>query len=236
MNRTWSLVGGALLGIALALAACGSDKPARQVIEGDIVLSESFDALATWEQGVYPPDAATPISQLAVREGRYEVTHRAERTASFAWGAGVDAPQNVIVDVGAEQLSAEKDNLYGVLCRLAQDERENWSGYALLISGDGHYGIADLSRDSLGFILDWHQSDAIRQGQALNTVRAVCVDDYLALYANGKFLGEVKDSRYQRAGQVGLIAGVTAGGEVRIAFDNLTLFAGSLPAAGGILN
>ena len=236
MNRTRYLVGGALLGIALAVAACGSDKPARQVIEGDVLLSESFDAPATWEQGVYPSDAATPTSQLTVSEGRYEVTHRAGRTASFAWGAGVDAPQNVIVDVSAEQLSAEKDNLYGVLCRLAQDEEGNWSGYALLISGDGHYGIADLSRDSLGFILDWHQSDAIRQGQALNTVRAVCVDDYLALYVNGKFLGEVKDSRYQRTGQIGLIAGVTAGGEVRIAFDNLTLLAGSLPATEGILN
>lgn len=236
MNRTWSLVGGALLGIALALAACSSDKPARQAIEGDILLRETFDTPTSWEQGAYPPDAAMPASLLAVSEGRYEVTHRAERTASFAWGAGVDAPQNVIVDVSAEQLSAEKDNLYGVLCRLAQDERGNWSGYALLISGDGHYGIADLSRDSLGFILDWHQSGAIRQGQALNTVRAVCVDDYLALYANGKFLGEVKDGRYQRAGRIGLIAGVTAGGEVRIAFDNLTLFAGSLPATGGILN
>ncbi len=227
MRRTRFLIGTLLL-LALLLTACGDEGPSRTVRTGDVLLNESFDAPQTWEQGLYPPDAATPDSQLAVLQGRYELFHRAGRTASFTWGAGADTPQDVIVDVSAEQLSAEKDNLYGVLCRLAQDEAGQWSGYALLISGDGHYGIADLSRESLDFILEWHQSDAIKQGQALNTLRAVCADDYLALYANGKFLGEVKDSRYRRAGQVGLIAGVTAGGEVRVAFDDLTVRAASL--------
>jgi len=227
MRRTHFLTGTFLL-LVLLLAACGDDEPSRTVRSGDLLLSESFAAPQTWEQGVYPPDAATPDSQLAVREGRYELFHRAGRTASFTWGAGADAPQDVIVEVSTEQLSADKDNLYGVLCRLAQDEAGQWSGYALLISGDGHYGIADLSRESLDFILEWHQSDAIEQGQALNTLRAVCADDYLALYANGKFLGEARDSRYRRAGQIGLIAGVTAGGEVRVAFDNLTIRAASL--------
>ncbi len=219
---------GILLLLALLLAACGDDGPSRTVRTGDLLLSESFAAPQTWEQGVYPPDAATPDSQLVVLEGRYELFHRAGRAASFTWGAGADAPQDVIIEVSAEQLSADKDNLYGVLCRLAQDEAGQWSGYALLISGDGHYGIADLSRESLDFILEWHQSDVIRQGQSLNTLRAVCADDYLALYVNGKFLGEAKDSRYRRAGQIGLIAGVTAGGEVRVAFDDLTVRAASL--------
>jgi hypothetical protein len=227
MRRFLFLAGSSLL-IALALSACGSDEPSRAVLTGDALLNEPFDAPLTWEQGLYPPDAATPDSQLAVIDGRYELYHRAERTASFTWGAGAEAPQDVVVEVVAEQLSPEKDNLYGVLCRLAQDETGQWSGYALLISGDGHYGIADFSRESLDFLLDWHQSGAIRQGQALNTLRAVCVGDYLALYANGKFLGEVRDGRYQRDGQVGVIAGVKADGEVRVAFDDLTLFAGSL--------
>ncbi len=227
MRRTRFLTGTFLL-LILLLAACADDEPSRSVRSGDLLLSESFAAPQTWEQGIYPPDAATPDSQLVVQEGRYELFHRAGRTASFTWGAGADAPQDVIVEVSVEQLSADKDNLYGVLCRLAQDEAGQWSGYALLISGDGHYGIADLSRESLDFILEWHQSDAIRQGQALNTLRAVCADDYLALYANGEFLGEAKDSRYRRAGQIGLIAGVTASGEVRVAFDDLTVRAASL--------
>ncbi|GAB4414389.1 MAG: hypothetical protein Kow00106_09480 [Anaerolineae bacterium] len=226
--RRFLLVMGSSLLVALVLSACGSDEPSRAVLVGDVLLSEPFDAPLSWEQGLYPPDAVTPTSQLAVIDGQYVLYHRAERTASFTWGAGVATAQDVVVEVSAEQLSSEKDNLYGVLCRLARDDEGAWSGYALLISGDGHYGIADYSRESLDFLLDWHQSAAIRQGQALNTLRAVCVDDYLALYANGKFLGEVRDGRYQRDGQVGVIAGVKAGGEVRVAFDDLTLFAGSL--------
>lgn len=214
--------------LALALVACGSDRPSQKIIAGEVLVSESFDAPAGWEESAYPAEDTTPTARLSVMNGRYEVTHRADRAASFTWGAGVQAPEDVIIEVRTEQLSAEKDNLYGVVCRLAQDENGEWSGYALLISGDGHYGIADLSRGSLEFLLDWHQSGTINQGQATNTLRAACVDDYLAVYVNGKFLGEVKDSRYRRAGQIGVIAGVKAGGEVRVAFDDLTLFAGAL--------
>lgn len=218
------------LGIAqsLALAACGGSDPSYRPVAGASLLSETFDAPGDWEEGAYPPEAADPASRLAIAGGRYEIMHRAERAASFTWGAEGDNYEDVIVDVRAEQLSTDKDNLYGVLCRLAQDDAGDWSGYALLISGDGHYGIADLSRGSLDFLLEWHQSGAIEQGQATNTIRAVCAENYLAVYANGEFLGEVKDSLYRRAGQVGLIAGASEGAVVHVAFDDLTVFAGTL--------
>lgn len=217
------------LGIAaLALAACGGSDPSDRPVAAETLLSETFDTPGSWEEGAYPPEAADPASRLAVTGGRYEIAHRAERAASFTWGAGGAGYEDVIVEVRTEQLSTDKDNLYGVLCRLAQDDAGDWSGYALLISGDGHYGIADLSRGSLDFLLDWHQSGAIRQGQAANTIRAVCAENYLAVYANGEFLGEVKDSLYRRAGQVGLIAGASEGAAVRGAFDDLTVFAGTL--------
>ncbi len=216
------------VGLSLALAACGGSDPSYRPIAGATLLSETFDAPGSWEEGAYPPEAADPVSRLAVTGGRYEIAHRAERAASFTWGAGGRDYEDVIVEVRTEQLSADKDNLYGVLCRLAQDDAGDWSGYALLISGDGHYGIADLSHGSLGFLLEWHQSGAIKQGQAANTIRAVCAENYLALYANGEFLGEVKDSLYRRVGEVGLIAGASQGGAVRVAFDDLTVFAGAL--------
>jgi len=67
-----------------------------------------------------------------------------------------------------------------------------------------------------------------RQGRASNTIRAVCVDDYLAIYANGTFLGEVKSSDYRRAGQVGLVAGVSRNKDIRVAFDNLAVYEGAI--------
>jgi hypothetical protein len=223
------LISISLLVLALVLSACsGDDKASRTPTKGAELLTVLFDEAGTWEESRFPADAADPDSVLAISEGRYQIDHQAGRSSSFAWGTGGDDYQNVIIEVDAEQLSPEDDNLYGVLCRLTMDERGRWSGYALLISGDGHYGIAEFSNNSLNFLLAWHQSDAINQGSAKNTLRAVCVDDKLMIYANDKFLGEVKDDQYSAAGQVGLIAGITKEHAVSIAFDNLVVFEGSL--------
>jgi hypothetical protein len=212
----------------LILAACGNDDPSRTPVKGAERLSLTFDEAGRWEEGVYTDENGAPESTLAIIDGRYQIDFRAARSASFTWGAGGEAYENVIVEVETDQLSSEKDNLYGVMCRLAPDDRGNMTGYALLISGDGHYGIAELKGRSLDFLLAWHQSKAIKQGPAHNTIRAVCVDDYFAVYVNDQFLGEVKNDAYRRAGQVGLLAGVTGEGTVSIAFDNLTVYEGTL--------
>lgn len=219
-----------ILSLALVGAACGGSDPSRTAEKGNVLLAETFDQASDWEVGQYPADAQEPESVLSVVEGRYQIDHRADTDSSFVWGTGGEAYQNVIVEVDTGQISIEKDNLYGVMCRLGMDERGNPTGYALLISGDGHFGIAEFSRSSLDFLLKWRQSDHIKQGRAQNTIRAMCVDNTLALYVNGKFLGEVKDDQHGEAGQVGLIAGVKKGQTVSIAFDNLTVYEGTLRA------
>jgi hypothetical protein len=218
-----------VIALLLILSACGSDSdPSRSPVRGAEVLAVTFDDPGTWEEGVYQGENGDPESTLVIANGRYQIDFQAGRSAAFNWGAGGGDYENVIIEVDAEQLSREKDNLYGVICRLASDERGSVSGYALLISGDGHYGIAQLENRSLTFLLDWHQSETIHQGQAANTIRAVCVDDYLAVYANDKFLGEVKDDTFRRAGQVGLLAGVTGEAAVSVAFDNLVVYEGTI--------
>lgn len=217
-----------LLVLTLILSACGGDDASRTATKGNSLLAVSFEEAGSWEEARLPADSDTPDSVLAISDGRYQIDHQAGRSSSFAWGTGGEAYQNVIIEVETEQISSENDNLYGVLCRLSSDDRGRWSGYALLISGDGHYGIAEFSNNSLSFLLAWHQSDEIKQGRAKNTIRAVCVDDYFAIYANGKFLGEVKNDQYPDAGQVGLIAGITKENAASIAFDNLAVFEGAI--------
>lgn len=221
--QRWAIVG---LILVMLLAACGSDDPSKTVHQGPALFSLTFDEAGSWEEGSFP--AESPTSTLAIVDGRYQIDHTSQRNASFVWGAGGEPVEDVVIEVETEQLSADKDNLYGVICRLEVDEDGSASGYALLISGDGHYGIADFSDDTLDFVLAWHQSDAIEQGQSGNTIRAACVGDYLAIYANGRFLGEVKNNGFRRAGQVALIAGSAGGQPVRVAFDNLRVFEGSL--------
>lgn len=222
MRRVVFIASAIGLAAALVLAACGSDDPSQTVDQGAELFTMSFDSPGSWEEGT------TSDSALAIVDGRYQINHRAESSASFAWGIGGETVENVIIDVTAEQLSAEKDNLYGILCRLGEDSRGNAIGYALLISGDGHFGIAELRSNSLSFLLEWHQTDVIHQGQATNTIRAVCVEDYLAVYANDTFLGDVKDNMFQGEGRIGLIAGVTETATASITFDNLTVYEGTL--------
>lgn len=216
-----------LLLLPALLAACGDDDPDRQVTAGDTLLRVTFDDPVAWETGRYPADSDNPDTVLAVEDGRYRIDFRAGRNAALTWGTGGEAYQDVVIEVDAEQLGGPDDNLYGVGCRMVASEDGGMSGYVLLISGDGHYGIAELSRNSLEFLLEWHQSDVINTGDAQNTIRAECVDDYLAIYANGTFLGEVEDEGYIRAGQVALVAGVSPDATVSIAYDNLVVSEGA---------
>jgi hypothetical protein len=225
--KKWAVLGSVLL----LLSACGH-APAEQIDQGAELLTITFDNSGDWEEGTfaYPTDAAEPdsTSTLAIRDGQFLLEHQALESSSFAWSVGGDAYENVIIEVEAEQVSSENDNLYGVGCRLTVDDEGDVSGYALLISGDGHYGLARVNSGNLTFILDWHQTEKIKQGRASNTIRAVCIDDYLALYVNGEFMGDAVDETYLRAGQAGFIAGVTESGEVSITFDNLSIYEGSI--------
>jgi len=220
-----------LLLAALVLAACGGED-APTIHPGAVIATDTFDTGSAWEEGAYPADAATPESVLSIAEGRYVLEHRAGRTASFTWGVGGDPLEDVIIEVEAEQLSSDDDNLYGVGCRLTGDEPSSQTGYVFLISGDGNYGIGELRNQIITFdgLLPWRQTGVIRQGAATNTIRAACLGDTLALTVNGEFLGSASDSAYRRAGQIGFFAGADAEQSIRVAFDGLTLLEGSISA------
>lgn len=225
-RRYLPLLAGAAM---LALAACSGD--AEPLIKtGAILSTDTFETSGVWEEGSYPADAPTPDSALAVRDGRYVLEHRAGRTASFTWGAGGESYQDVVIEVEVEQLSGDKDNLYGVGCRLAGDAPGEQTGYVFLIGGDGHFGIGELDDQILTFdgLLPWRQSGVIKQGAATNTIRAACLGDTLALSVNGEFLGSVTSRAYRRAGHVGFFAGAGARQSIVVAFDNLTLSEGSV--------
>jgi len=230
----WRLLLLVVGGLVLVLAGCGDDEPDRSVTTGSEVFSMTFDRPGAWEEAAYPVDSDTPQSVLAIVDGRYQIDHHAAGQNSFAWGASSrETPENVIIEVEVQQLTGGADSLYGIVCRAARDPQGELSGYALLVSGDGHYGIAMLQRDVyaeapyLTFLLEWHQSDAIKQGDAANTLRAVCVDDYFALYANGTFLGDVTDDTYRRPGQMGLLAGGDEDSRSSVVFDNVTAYNGA---------
>lgn len=97
-------------------------------------------------------------------------------------------------------------------------------GYLFLIQGSGMFAILRARDRDLTPLVNWTASDAINQGLADNHIRAVCLNDYLALYVNDKFVGDAIDSAYT-TGQVGLAASGATRLGARITFDNLTISA-----------
>lgn len=194
-------------------------RPTEQVALGDVLLRESFDQPYAWER--YAND------QLGVDFRVEQGVYRAfAREGGFMWGLNSTIHTDVVIQVDTEQLSTAKNNAYGVMCRASPSD--NGDGYYFLISGDGYFTLRSGARGSVGALIEWTETGAIQQGQSINRIRAVCIGDYLALYVNGEFVGETRDTRYTR-GYAGLVAAIPEGeGEVDIAFDALTIWSATL--------
>lgn len=208
-----------LLGMLL-LSACGKNE--AQYNDADFVIADEaitidFDNVADFEV-----DHFADGSYLAIDNGQYLIHSTNSEGTRYLLGKGsASSPhlKNVVISVATSVQSGADDNWFGVMCRLtAKDE-----GYAFLISADGFWAIAYSNGANLSFIQNWRETDLINQGHADNRIEARCIEDYLALYINGKFAGDAKDSRLKDVGAVGLVAGGVKTNAVDVAFDELTL-------------
>lgn len=208
------------VGLLALVSACGQQsRYSTADLQSNQLWSVSFDSPTDFETGDHPDSQA----QLSIEDGRYWIRQGGERSA-YIWGQGGDDLLNVQVEAEAQPQSDYPNDLYGVMCRLD----DVGAGYAFLISSDGFGAIARTDGRTLVFLAEWRQSDAIKRGTNVNTIRAVCLDDYLALYVNDTWVADVEDSTYPQAGQVGLLAGllVEAGHDAEpivIGIDNLAV-------------
>ena len=128
--------------------------------------------------------------------------------------------KDVIIEVDATKVAGADDNDFGVICRY-QDEN---NFYFFEISSDGYYSIGKYKENQLELIgmQQMQTSDAIRQGQATNRIRATCIGSLLSLSVNGQKLIEVEDIDFP-SGDVGLMAGTFETPGTDILFDNFTV-------------
>jgi hypothetical protein len=197
----------------LGLAACQA-QPEVRFTRGNLLLNETFETNLGWD------DRAQDGVVIGVEAGAYRM-----RADVNQYVRGFDRRQryeNVIVEVQVVQLSAAETNAYGVVCRgSTTDGRED--GYYFLVGGDGSYSIRIGRNGDVERLVAWARSGAVNEGAALNTIRAVCMNDYLALYVNDEFAADVRDRTYQR-GAVGFTLAAEAGTVAEVAFDNLNVF------------
>lgn len=206
-----------LAGLAALLFAClpvDIDPRASQSFGiGETLHRDEFDAPGAWQ--TYD----TSVLRLGVVNGAY----RAElSTAAYVWGlnpffthddAMIEA-DILLIEGGA------RDSGYGVICR--GDPANDGDGYYFLLGADGTYSIRRGRGNAVEPLIPWERSGAIRQGVALNRIQALCLGDYLALFVNGQFVAETRDSLYRRGiAGVGLVALPNA--QLVVQFDNLTV-------------
>lgn len=176
-------------------------------------------------------EAATAIAQLAsTEEATSEATDEAatpeaeatevpEETAEEATEA---ATEERTTEEAAQEATEEFEEGAASEVRLTEDQIADGDGYLFLIQGTGSFAIMRSQDRALTPLVNWRQSGEINQGAARNQLRAVCVGDYLAFYANGKFLADARDSTYS-SGQVALLASAANRLGVRVEFDNLKI-------------
>ena len=212
----------AFLAIPILLAGCGSLQrgitPETGYLYGDLLLDESFDSARGWR--TY--DGGDSL-WLGIDSGAYKIDLLGKR---YAWTQHDQRHEDVVIEAETRQLSDYNHNAYGVACRMAMDN--SGRGYFFLISGDGHASIRWSDGRSLRPIAKAIPTQHVRQGQARNRIRAVCIDDYLALWVNGEFVAEARDRRAS-SGAAGL-AGVMnyVGKRLSAEFDGLRAWSATL--------
>lgn len=200
----------------MAVAGC-SQKPSASFTTGEILLDEDFDRAIGWDSG------KRDQVQIGVEGSAYRIHTNVN---SYVRGFNSTSYENVIIDVVVSQFTADDNNAYGIVCRgTASDESSN--GYYFLIGSDGSYTIRIGRFGEVDALVNWARTEAVNQDGGVNQLRAVCVDNYLALYINHQFVADVRDTTYSR-GYIGFTAAASQGTTLDVAFDDLVVREGVL--------
>lgn len=209
-----------LILLAVAALACtcnlpfgpGQQTPAPPT-QANVLFQDDFSNSASgWEVGDYD------TGSVGYKDGVYAAI--SGNTNSTMWGVANRSFDNLVIEVDATQVSAgpTNDNDYGVICR----EQGDGNGYYLLVSGDGYYAILKGAGGEFEKLVDWTQSDAVRQGNATNHIEAVCNGSTLELSVNGQRLATAEDSTFTQ-GDIALTTTTYEDVPSEVHFDNLAV-------------
>lgn len=175
-------------------------------------LVESFDSLDAWETYSSPRGV-----ELGVENGIYRAY---AASPGYVWGLNAQEHTDVVAEVEVTPLTPFSDIGAGVMCRA--DTSNNGDGYYFMINANGYYSILVGEGDSIDPLIDWQPSTAVHAGIDRNVIRAVCLDNQLAMYVNDELVASVEDNTYT-SGFAGLAVAAGNNG-VDMSFDNMTLY------------
>ncbi len=187
--------------------------PTSGTYEANLLLAETFDVETAWESYSNPNGV-----ELGVENGVYRAYTMNE---GFAWGLNAQEHSNVVLEVEVTPMTPNFENGYGIMCRA--DIQNNGDGYYFMINANGYYSIQLGKGADILPLVDWTQSNVIHPQIDENSIRAVCIDDHLAMYVNGELLAEVTDESYA-VGYAGIAVAASANSDVDATFDNLMIY------------
>ena len=136
------------------------------------------------------------------------------------WSIREREMSSVRIEVDGTILNGGLDGYFGVVCR--QIDSENY--YALVIGGDGSYGIAKSVGGEYEFLQTGQAPEnVITRGREMNRVRGDCIGGTLSLFSNGQELLRIQDDDFE-IGSIGVIAGTRLSGPISVLFDNFVVY------------
>ena len=205
------------LALFLLLAACGGGA-AADVSEQELLLETDFSEVGSWPESL---DMELGTAVQLTNNG-YELS---SNSAAYVWSFGEQVYADVALETAVQQLSAEHNNAYGLVCRAPSSDSPN--GYYFLISGDGLISIRRVERNLSSPIVDWTPHSAVRQGQRTNQLRAICAGEHLLFYVNNQLVAEGTDGRFSE-GLAGFAASGSEDGSVQVIFENFSIRAAEI--------
>lgn len=206
-----------LIGLALALATLACQAISGPTVEnqveiptGEVLFKDDFsNTNSGWDQ------VSTGNGVTDYESGAYRIFVNDINTDTWA-NPGLTFG-DVQIEVDATKSGGPNDNDFGVMCRAISSTQY----YFFIISSDGYYGIGKVNGEQQEVLgaESMQPSEAIRQGEATNHIRATCIGDELSLTVNDQLLFSVQDADFS-SGDVGLIAGTFTEPGTDIFFDN----------------
>ena len=203
--------------LVLCLSACGSNAtPSLNYELGDVIYTNNFDNPDTWESfGLLD-------TQFGIGDGTYNAISPG---GGYVVVTNSHVHQNVVIEVTASQSSTETTTSYGIECRAQVGN--NSVGYYFMLSSSGRYGIRRGDGGRVVVLVEWTESNLINKGVATNKIRAVCIDDYLAMYVNDVFVAEARYD-WLEEGNMGLVVNSPESTTIAVRFDDVTIWDASL--------
>ncbi|MGJ3239262.1 MAG: hypothetical protein ACFE0Q_11195 [Anaerolineae bacterium] len=207
-----------LLAILIVSACTPEDTPSASVayVLGDVIYQNSFDDPNSWESFGFMD------TQFGIADGVYNAISSG---GGYIPVTNRETHSNVVIEAQTALISGSAETVYGIICR-AQSANTS-VGYYFLIDGAGQFGIRIGEGNRIRVFVPWTRHPAVNAGIAENTLRAVCIDDYFALYINGQFVAENRQD-WLTEGQMGLVVSAPDGVGISAQFDNVTIWSAEL--------